>query len=118
MGESPASGVCRARRSPESIGEECALCPVSCTLNGKCKFVSIIVLSRFRPPLLNLETGQGRPPDAESDGLPKKAEIDNRGGPVVSNYRFIRDMTKGVEDQWTINVVNHFLLQEVGRGEE
>jgi len=47
-----------------------------------------------------------------------KAEIDNRGGPVVSNYRFIRDMTKGVDDQWTINVVNHFLLQEVGRPEE
>ena len=44
-----------------------------------------------------------------------KAEIDNRGGPIVSNYRFIRDMTKGVEDQWTVNVVNHFLLQEVGR---
>jgi len=44
-----------------------------------------------------------------------KAEIDNRGGPIVSNYRFIRDMTKGVEDQWTVNVVNHFLLQEVSR---
>jgi len=44
-----------------------------------------------------------------------KAEIDNRGGPIVSNYRFIRDMTKGVEDQWTVNVVNHFLLQEVAR---
>jgi len=41
-----------------------------------------------------------------------KGEIDNRGGPIVSNYRFIRDMTKGVEDQWTVNVVNHFLLQE------
>ena len=57
----------------EEPEEERALCPVSGTLNGKCKVVSILVLSRLRPPLLNLETGQGRPPDAESDGLPKKA---------------------------------------------
>ncbi|PSN58097.1 hypothetical protein C0J52_06493 [Blattella germanica] len=26
----------------------------------------------------------------------------------ICNYRFIREFTKGVEDQWTVNVVNHF----------
>lgn len=26
----------------------------------------------------------------------------------ICNYRFIREFTKGVEDQWTINVINHF----------
>ncbi|XP_076038830.1 m-AAA protease-interacting protein 1, mitochondrial [Oratosquilla oratoria] len=26
----------------------------------------------------------------------------------VANYRFIREFTSGVEDQWTINVINHF----------
>ncbi|XP_043205476.1 uncharacterized protein LOC122372398 isoform X2 [Amphibalanus amphitrite] len=27
---------------------------------------------------------------------------------TVCNYRFIRNYTKGVEDTWTVNVVNHF----------
>ncbi|PVD38142.1 hypothetical protein C0Q70_00753 [Pomacea canaliculata] len=27
----------------------------------------------------------------------------------VCNYRFIREFTKGVEDSWTINKLNHFL---------
>ncbi|CAH1954992.1 unnamed protein product [Acanthoscelides obtectus] len=26
----------------------------------------------------------------------------------ISNYRFIREFTKGVEDSWTINLLNHF----------
>ena len=26
----------------------------------------------------------------------------------ICNYRFIREFTKGVEDQWTVNVINHF----------
>jgi len=32
----------------------------------------------------------------------------------VLNYRFIRNYTKGVCDQWTINVVNHFKPSEYG----
>nr|KAG5713547.1 hypothetical protein BaRGS_024595 [Batillaria attramentaria] len=27
----------------------------------------------------------------------------------VCNYRFIREFTKGVDDSWTINKLNHFL---------
>lgn len=26
----------------------------------------------------------------------------------IANYRFIREYTKGVKDDWTINLVNHF----------
>lgn len=26
----------------------------------------------------------------------------------ILNYRFIRDYSKGVSDQWTLNIVNHF----------
>ncbi len=44
-----------------------------------------------------------------SDGVSK---IKAGGGPIVVNYRFIREFTKGVEDQWTINALNHFYLEE------
>lgn len=33
-------------------------------------------------------------------------------GPVILNYRFVRDFTKGVHDQWRINALNHFHLIE------
>lgn len=26
----------------------------------------------------------------------------------ILNYRFIREFTKGVEDSWWVNIVNHF----------
>lgn len=26
----------------------------------------------------------------------------------ICNYRFIREFTKGVQDDWTINAINHF----------
>lgn len=26
----------------------------------------------------------------------------------ILNYRFIREFTKGVQDEWTINAINHF----------
>lgn len=29
---------------------------------------------------------------------------------VICNYRFIREFTKGVEGQWTVNLVHHFNL--------
>jgi hypothetical protein len=64
-----------------------------------------------------------------------KEYIDRRGGPIVVNYRyirefthrllllldevfsphrFIREFTKGVEDPWRINAVNHFYLADDG----
>ncbi|CAG2054690.1 unnamed protein product [Timema podura] len=33
----------------------------------------------------------------------------------ICNYRFVREFTKGVNDQWTINVVNHFKPAELER---
>lgn len=32
----------------------------------------------------------------------------------VSNYRFIREFTKGVESSWTVNKVNHFMTKTAG----
>lgn len=29
---------------------------------------------------------------------------------AVSNYRFIREYTKGIESDWTVNLLNHFKL--------
>lgn len=31
---------------------------------------------------------------------------------VICNYRFIREYTKGVEGQWTVNMVHHFNLSD------
>lgn len=51
----------------------------------------------------------------ECGGDPRKIKeyLSERGGPIILNYRFIRDYTKGVEDSWTINAVNHFRLYEI-----
>ena len=39
-----------------------------------------------------------------------KKYMDEHGGPMVFNYRFIKDFTKEVEDSWTINAMNQFFL--------
>ena len=39
-----------------------------------------------------------------------KKHMDESGGPLVMNYRFIKDFTKGVDDSWTINAINYFHL--------
>ena len=44
-----------------------------------------------------------------------QAVLEETGGQTILNYRFIREYTKGVEDSWTVNVVNHFKLMDVGR---
>ena len=36
--------------------------------------------------------------------------MDQQGGPMILNYRFIKDFTKGVEDSWSINALNHFFI--------
>lgn len=57
------------------------------------------------------------------EGLSKLIENDNfKPGPatvqkyqdrvVICNYRFICEYTKGVQGQWTINLVNHFRLNQ------
>ena len=42
--------------------------------------------------------------------LEVKRYMDQHGGPHILNYRFIKDFTKGVEDSWNINALNHFML--------
>ena len=39
-----------------------------------------------------------------------KKFMDEHGGPQILNYRFIREYTKEIEDSWTINALNHFML--------
>ena len=46
--------------------------------------------------------------------LEVKKYMDANGGPQILNYRFIRDFTKGVDDSWTINALNHFMLLDDG----
>ena len=41
--------------------------------------------------------------------------LDETGGSTILNYRFIREYTKGVEDSWTVNAVNHFKLMDLER---
>ena len=51
--------------------------------------------------------------DSEINGVfDVKKYIEDRGGPIVVNYRFIRELTRGVKDSWTVNAVNHFHLSE------
>ena len=44
------------------------------------------------------------------DYVEVKKFIDEHGGPQFLNYRFIREYTMGVEDSWTINAFNHYML--------
>ena len=49
-----------------------------------------------------------------NESLARMREVlDETGGSTILNYRFIREYTKGVEDTWTVNAVNHFKLMDV-----
>ncbi|KAL8618003.1 hypothetical protein ACOMHN_040227 [Nucella lapillus] len=50
---------------------------------------------------------EDNPPSSLSDLYGHMGE--NPDNFYVCNYRFIREFTKGVEDSWTINKLNHFL---------
>jgi len=42
--------------------------------------------------------------------------VESDGGPMVLNYRFLREFTKGIDPsttQWSISAINHFKLNEV-----
>ena len=41
--------------------------------------------------------------------------VESNGGPVVLNYRFLREFTKGIDPStthWSISAINHFKLNE------
>ena len=35
---------------------------------------------------------------------------------IILTYRFIRNYTKGVEDSWTINALNHISMRDITDG--
>ena len=42
-------------------------------------------------------------------------KMETHGGPVVLNYRFLREFTKGVDPSttfWTISAINHFRMND------
>eukprot|EP00092_Neocalanus_flemingeri_P011678 GFUD01012588.1.p1 GENE.GFUD01012588.1~~GFUD01012588.1.p1 ORF type:complete len:228 (+),score=50.49 GFUD01012588.1:32-715(+) len=48
----------------------------------------------------------------ECGGNPMEVKrfMDENGGPQILNYRFIKDFTKDIEDSWTINALNHYMI--------
>lgn len=52
---------------------------------------------------LALMRNRGEEPPLNMGALPEYQERIS-----VSNYRFIREFTKGVDGDWTINLLNHF----------
>ena len=50
-------------------------------------------------------------------GEARPAEIfTSEGGPVVLNYRFLREFTKGLDPSsthWTVSAINHYRLHDV-----
>jgi len=84
------------------------------------RFVEVMVVlhgcqdyQKWKPPSLGLMASQGAfaSPD-EKQELEKNAE-DFKKRNYVCNYRFRREYTKGVEDQWTINQANHRMIKDV-----
>jgi len=45
----------------------------------------------------------GHPPDLSEMANPR-----NQDKMFILNYRFIREFTKGVNPDWTINMLNHY----------
>ena len=44
-----------------------------------------------------------------------KETVESGGGPVVLNYRFLREFSKGVDPStthWSISAINHFRMNE------
>ncbi|KAJ4434541.1 hypothetical protein ANN_23103 [Periplaneta americana] len=66
------------------------------------RFVEITMCYHVLQGLKDL-TQQGITPPLNMGMLPEY-----RDKIFICNYRFIREFTKGVEDQWTVNVINHF----------
>ena len=80
--ESATSELCRPRcqsSTEEDFGDELALFPEIGIAGGKFEFAPDLIMSRPRPPFLDLKPGQQRrPQNAESDGLPQEA-VPKRG---------------------------------------
>nr|CAD7587247.1 unnamed protein product [Timema genevievae] len=77
--------------------------------NDQQRFVEITMCYHVLKGLKELKE-QGITPPINMGVLPEY-----RDKLQICNYRFVREFTKGVNDQWTINVVNHFKPAELER---
>lgn len=67
------------------------------------RFVEITMCYHILQGLKDLkDSGALQSPESMKDMVEFQDKI------FICNYRFIREFTKGVNDEWTINAVNHF----------
>lgn len=72
--------------------------------NSQQRFVEATVVYHYIP-------GLGEAREKQTPLADSMSEV--RDLVYVANYRFIREYTKGVESDWTVNKLNHFKLQPV-----
>lgn len=66
------------------------------------RFVEITMVYHTLKGLSNMRS-RGEEPPLNMGMLPEYQKLIS-----ICNYRFIREFTKGVDDQWTVNLLNHF----------
>ena len=71
--------------------------------NASTKHVEIMWVGHSFPNYVDVVAEHKNP-------LEVKKLMDAKGGPMVLNYRFIKEFTTHVEDTWRINALNHFYI--------
>ncbi len=71
--------------------------------NASTKHVEIMWVGHSFPNYVDVVAEHKNP-------LEVKKHMDAKGGPMVLNYRFIKEFTTDVEDTWQINALNHFFI--------
>lgn len=66
------------------------------------RFVEITMVYHSLKGLANMRS-QGEEPPLNMGMLPEYQQ-----NIFICNYRFIREFTKGVDGDWTVNLLNHF----------
>ncbi|XP_059487339.1 m-AAA protease-interacting protein 1, mitochondrial [Neocloeon triangulifer] len=67
------------------------------------RYVEITMVYFLMKGLADYKTQHGQPPDFNA-----LRAAENQDKLFVLNYRFIREFTKGVSPDWTINMLNHY----------
>ena len=72
---------------------------------------------KFDDKIVSVVQNSVRHKGSEVKGAVKKLQdlIESNGGPVVLNYRFLREFTKGVDPSsthWSISAINHFRVND------
>lgn len=74
------------------------------------RHVEITYSAHYIQDLGNMESWEARNISHIHQDVMKDIEA---GRQLIVNYRFIREYTKGVEDSWTVNALNHATLKDV-----